>query len=82
MVIMVTTNYTFSKIFLLLPSSVASIVYIYIYIYIYIFLKTKKQPQELHGPHIYHFIFFLKSKTERRISRPAGPHLEKTSETI
>ena len=75
---MVTTNYTFSKIFLLLPSSVASIVYIYIYI----FLKTKKQPQELHGPHIYHFIFFLKSKTERRISRPAGPHLEKTSETI
>ena len=58
--------------------------YIYVYIYIYIYLSKNKntkanQPQELHGPHIYHFIFFLKCKTERRISRPAGPHLEKAS---
>ena len=32
MVIMVTTNYTFSKIFRLLSSSVASIIYIAIYL--------------------------------------------------
>ena len=39
MAIIVTANYTFSKIFRLLPSSVASIIlsqmHIYIYIYIY-----------------------------------------------
>ena len=45
MAIIVTANYTFSKIFRLLSSSVASIIlsqmhiYIYIYIYIYVYMQ-------------------------------------------